>query len=795
MLMVGLPATTAEAVRGQLHLSLFPIAETTVQSLPELVSALTQQSWDVCVVHDGIDFDTEDVLTLLREDRHDLPCLCLIADADPERVLDLMRGGARDCLTVMDLSRLIPAIERETRVNALRSALHEREQSIRQLLETAPDGVLVLDVGGGIRMANPPMLAMLRVDDPATLLDQPIHGLVQLDQQDYLQAFLDSIMTGAAPPTHTELSLLRLDGDTFPAEISAGTTIWEGRPATQLIIRDASERRQTGERYRRAAGHAEIIARLASRLNAHLELVEVFKVICEEVARGLKAPLVMISLYDNRREEFYQVHDIGLTREVRRQLRSTPRMLYDEVLAPIGPIILFPDPTSFSMLPNAAIYTEAGVRSLVSVSLTRDGQPLGLLTTGITDENHQITQDQITLLRGLADLAAQGISTACLAREARRRQSYLQARRKIEIATSGSLDLRLTLNVILDQVVDHLRVDAADILLLNPSAQALECAASRGFRSSLFQRYRVRLGEGYAGRAAHEQRPISVPVLPNGKADFGQEQRPVMAGEEFAAYHNWPLLARGQIKGVLEILHRQPLDPDSEWQSFLEALAAQAAIAIDNAALFNDLQRTNVDLALAYDATIEGWARTLELRDHETEGHTQRVTDLTVRLSQVLGVNKADIGHIRRGALLHDIGKMAIPDNILRKPSPLSEEEWAIMRMHPVYAYNLLSPITFLRPAIDIPYSHHEKWDGTGYPQGLRERQIPLAARIFAVTDIWDALRSDRPYRASWPEARISRHIESLAGAHLDPEIVEAFLTLMRTPRSQTGVTDLLRSL
>ena len=237
-------------------------------------------------------------------------------------------------------------------------------------------------------------------------------------------------------------------------------------------------------------------------------------------------------------------------------------------------------------------------------------------------------------------------------------------------------------------------------------------------------------------------------------------------------------LAGGKLKGVLELFNRGPLDPDPEWLSFLGTLGGQAAIAIDNANLFEELQLANMELVEAYDATLEGWVRTLDMRDDETEGHTQRVTELTVRLARVMGVDEVDLEHVRRGALLHDIGKMAIPDNILRKPGPLTDEEWEVMRRHPVYAYNLLSPITFLRPALDIPYCHHERWNGAGYPRGLAEDRIPLTARIFAVVDVWDALCSYRPYRPAWPPERVRAYLREESGSEFDPSVVQAFLLL-----------------
>jgi putative two-component system response regulator len=195
--------------------------------------------------------------------------------------------------------------------------------------------------------------------------------------------------------------------------------------------------------------------------------------------------------------------------------------------------------------------------------------------------------------------------------------------------------------------------------------------------------------------------------------------------------------------------------------------------------MLEERQRASEELSAAYDATLAGWSRALDLRDHETEGHSRRVTELTVQLAQALGLPDSDLEHIRRGALLHDIGKMAISDAILLKPGPLNEDEWVAMRRHPTIAYELLAPIGYLRPALDIPYCHHEHWDGSGYPLGLAGEEIPLAARIFAVVDVWDALTNDRPYRKAWPPARAYAHIANLAGSHFDPRVAQAFLMLL----------------
>jgi PAS domain S-box-containing protein len=384
---------------------------------------------------------------------------------------------------------------------------------------------------------------------------------------------------------------------------------------------------------------------------------------------------------------------------------------------------------------------------------------------------------------------AEPVAIVCIARDVterkqaeeriKRQLERLAALRNIDIAITASHDLHVTLGVILEQVTGQLQVDAACVLLLNTHEQTLEYAAGRGFRTHGVARTRIRIGYGHVGGAARHGRSIFIPDLAASASADDPERAVLLAEERFVSYYAIPLIARGQVRGVLEVMHRSPLNPSADWLGFAAALAGQAAIAVDNASLFQDLQRKNVELALAYDTTLEGWSRALDLRDHETEGHTERVTGMTVRLAHAIGMSADDIVHVRRGALLHDIGKMAIPDSILLKPGPLTEEEWRIMRMHPVYAYELLSPIEFLRPALDIPYCHHERWDGSGYPRGLRGNQIPLAARLFAVVDVWDALRSDRPYRRAWPEAKVRDFLVSMAGKHFEPIAVEAFMDIV----------------
>ena len=346
----------------------------------------------------------------------------------------------------------------------------------------------------------------------------------------------------------------------------------------------------------------------------------------------------------------------------------------------------------------------------------------------------------------------------------------------VEKAITTSLDLHVTLDILLDQVTTQLGIDAAAMLLFNQRTQMLEYIVSKGFRSSALRYTQLRLGESNAGLAAVKRRIVTIPNLTEEPDGFVRSK--LLNNEDFITYFAAPLIAKGQIKGVLELFHRAPLEANPEWLEFLETVADQAAVAIDNATLFEGLQRSNIDLTLAYDTTIEGWSRAMDLRDKETEGHTRRVTEMTLRIAHELGIKEEEIVHIRRGALLHDMGKMGIPDSILLKPGPLTDEEWIIMKRHPVYAYEMLHQIEYLRPALDIPYCHHEKRDGTGYPRGLKAEEIPLAARIFAVVDVWDALCSDRPYRPAWPKEKVREHIRSLSGTHFDSNVVEVFLKM-----------------
>jgi len=431
--------------------------------------------------------------------------------------------------------------------------------------------------------------------------------------------------------------------------------------------------------------------------------------------------------------------------------------------------------TRFSAPP---LLNEHGVVSGMSVVIRSQDRSFGVLGAH-TVRPRTFTLGDVDFLQSIANVLAAAIERKRAEEDIQRQLQRITALRAIDQAIAGSMDVNFVFKVILDHVISQLAVDAAVILLYNPAAQALEYATGRGFRTEALQHTRLPLGEGYAGRAALARQMVHIPNLRGRKTDFLRS--PTFSQEGFVSYFGVPLMAKGEIKGVLEVFHRSAFEADTEWLNFLETLAGQTAIAIDNATLFKGLQLSNIELSMAYDATIEGWSRALDLRDKETEGHTQRVAEMSQRLARAMRINEAELVNMRRGALLHDIGKMGVPDAILLKAGQLTDEEWVIMRQHPQFAYDMLSPIAYLKPALDIPYCHHEKWDGSGYPRGLKGEGIPLAARIFAVVDVYDALTSDRPYREAWSKEKTLEYIREQSDTYFDPQVIEAFMEMLRT--------------
>lgn len=404
--------------------------------------------------------------------------------------------------------------------------------------------------------------------------------------------------------------------------------------------------------------------------------------------------------------------------------------------------------------------------------------------SGIAEDITERRQTEQNLRRSEAELRA---------RELMLRESYINLERSLQRMTAlRNVDLAITTHTdqasmaeaILADIVNLQEIDAAVLFVPNVPApgrprgtgplSALRLAGLAGMTEAVLDGSVLSWQMILVNHVFQTCQPMYINDLRMDPHPGAQALHRVAGFNTCAVL---PLLARGQSKGVLQFFHRDDHEPDADWQTFLQSLALQAAIGIDHVEMLENLKNTNRELAMAYDETIKGWAQALELRDKETRGHSGRVSDLTVKLAMALGMSGEDLDHIRRGAFLHDIGKMAIPDSILGKTGPLSNDDWITMRQHPTIGYRMLSNIEYLKPALDVVYCHHEKWDGTGYPRGLKGEEIPLSARIFTVIDVWDALTNNRPYRLAWPEDEVRAYLIKEKGKHFDPRIVDTFLS------------------
>ena len=527
----------------------------------------------------------------------------------------------------------------------------------------------------------------------------------------------------------------------------------------------------------------EAINTVSGALRVAQSVDEMLPALLEKTMSVVNAIMGSIWLYDPADDTLYQVVSNGIPPLT---IRIKPgEQIFGEVFSSAQPYFTF-DWREDHLVPNSMRTLIPKGLSGAFIPIRATQSTIGVLHVGFHSP-HEFLEDQKQLLTAIAEIAGSAIYRAQLHEQTTRQFQRLSAFHQIDVAITGTPDMSSMLRILLDQVITQLGVDAARVLVVNPNRQSLEFAASRGFRTDALSNTDVRFGEGYVGQVVLDQGTIFIPDLKARYMEYLRSES--FEVEEFVSYLAVPLLAKNQVQGVLEIFHRSPFKHDPELLDFLEALASQAAIVIGYAKLLEDLQRSNTELNLAYDSTLEGWSRALEVRDRETKGHSHRVAEITLRLARAMGVSEQDLVHIYRGALLHDIGKLGIPDNILLKSGPLNADEREMIRKHSMIAFEMLAPISYLRPALDIPYSHHEMWDGTGYPRELKGEEIPLAARIFAVVDVWDALTSERPYRKAWSEEATLAYIREQSGKHFDPQVVDAFLSLIAHEKTDNGDT------
>lgn len=641
-------------------------------------------------------------------------------------------------------------------------------------LEATANAIVITDVEGAIEWANPAFARLTGYEIEEVIGQNPRFLKSGYQEEEFYAELWDTILDGEV--WHNELINQRKDGSHYTEEMTI-TPVYgqQGKIGHFIAVKqDVTERKKAERERQHSAEQFETLYEMAWDLAGEQDLRELLHKIVIRARELFSTQVSSIYLYDSARDELEMAAVEGY------EVPLGTRIPMGEGL--VGRVAQ--KRTSLALQDyrkwegRLIAYEGVPLTSVLQVPMLYAGELVGVLSINeMAPHIRKFTPDDENLLSLLATSAAGAVHSARSFQTAQRRLEKLMSLQKIDKAISGVLDRGMMLRILLRQIVSQLEVDAACILLHDPHLDMLGYGAGEGFKTDNFRHTNLRVGERFAGQVALERRIIHIEDLRKHEADF--LKKPDFEREGFLTYFGVPLITKGQVIGVLEVFHRMVFQPDQEWVDFLNTMAGQVAIAIDNINMFTAIQKAHRKLALAYDHTLEGWARALEIRDMETEGHSRRVTRMAVDLARVMGIHGQDLAHFRRGALLHDIGKMAIPDQILRKPGPLNEEEWEIMYRHPRYAYEMLKEIDYLRPALDIPYCHHEKWDGTGYPRGLKGEEIPLAARVFAVVDYWDALTSDRPYRDAWSEEKALAHIREESGKHFDPRVVDVFLMLL----------------
>jgi HD-GYP domain-containing protein (c-di-GMP phosphodiesterase class II) len=421
------------------------------------------------------------------------------------------------------------------------------------------------------------------------------------------------------------------------------------------------------------------------------------------------------------------------------------------------------------------------VGSFIACPIRRNGDFFGFINLDHSEKGFY-TDKYLKPLQAFANQVAIALENAQLyedtLRTANRRAALHEVSQEVVTASSQGVD-EIYRSIYL-AATKMMRADAFALSLLEEDKQQVNLVYAYDY-DQFIPSQKIPAGRGLSWMVISSNKSIRIEDMKNSQ---GLDVVKFSQGDHVRSILAVPIAYQGEAIGMLSVQSDHPVEYSKTDQKLLEMLAAHAAAAIVNARLFKDLRSSHRQLASAYDATLEGWAKALELRDLETEGHSRRVTALALQLAQMFDFSDEQLNNLRRGALLHDVGKMGVPDKILQKPGPLTENEWKIMRKHPLYAFDMLQPIEYLKPSLCIPHYHHEKFDGTGYPYGLKGEQIPLPARIFAIIDVWDALNSDRPYRKAWSKEKALNYIRNQAGKHFDPVVVEKFLLLLESPQA-----------
>jgi PAS domain S-box-containing protein len=537
------------------------------------------------------------------------------------------------------------------------------------------------------------------------------------------------------------------------------------RLAQQAAIAIENARLFEAEQHRRK--EADILREATIALTANTTIEQIYKITLDSLAKLIAHHRSTLELAE------YDVHEIVATHNVKSNIIGKKRIVnpadWGGMNALKTPIIINNVQTDGRL---EKIDEFENTQSWMGIPLITQDRLIGYLNLE-SPVSAYFTKEHVALAQTLANQAATAIENARLFESEKRRRQDAEILSQATGALTNSIEINDLFETILDWLNEIAPYDSVSITL--NTGDGFDIAASRGLPEHTdFSNIHFPISQAWMEIAATRQ-PLQI-------YDAQQDSRfEKLPGMEYI--HGWmgvPMFTQNSLIGFINLDSNTPGAFDNNEQAAsVQIFANQAATAIDKIHLLENLQLSNQELYLAYDITLEGWGKALELRDKETQGHTRRVTDMTLKLARQMGISEADLIHVRRGVLMHDIGKMGVPDNILHKKGPLTKSERIEMRKHTQYAYDLIHPITYLRPAIDIAYNHHEWWDGNGYPRKLKGEEIPLSARIFAIIDVWDALLSDRPYRKAWSRKKVIEYIHNLSGRQFDPKVVTEFFKMI----------------
>lgn len=595
-------------------------------------------------------------------------------------------------------------------------ALRTSQKRNELLIKASMDAILIEKMDGTILDCNDVALQMYGYSHEE-ILKLNISDLVQ---PEFVQDIPDYTQWELAQGNFVQESPnIRKNGEVFPVEVSIRQTNIEGTPVLVSFTRDITAQKQA----------AKVI----------IESEEKFRTLAENTAAGIFIHREGNYLYVN--PMWCQITGYSASE----LLGMTP----EDVLSPefaLGAIERFH--VRLQNLPNPEM--------LERPIITRNGekQILDLYLATIDFEGEKAI-----------------IGTAVDITNRKQREHELEVIAEMSEAYRINNTREEVLSIALLKLVDILKSDGAFISIIDPDISSIELKKASGEWKEL-ENMPLSLGQGLSGHIIKTGQPyLNTLASKDPYISF-----PEMV-KEFSSVAGVPLITSGITVGSLVIGTRHQFTEND--LRLLRAIGDLTASALHRTELFEKIRQQASELKQAYNSTLEGWALALELRDKETQGHSVRIANMVLELARRMSVPEEQMETIRRGALLHDIGKLGVPDIILLKHGKLTGEEWAIMQKHPTYAYEMLSQIKDFKDSIDIPYCHHEWWDGSGYPRGLEGRTIPLPARIFSIIDVWDALTSNRPYRAAWKRSEALAHIINQAGTHFDPDVVNEFIQMI----------------